>query len=223
MIRLGNSLRVSKCAYCTVQACYKGEFDLLPNFCPMKNLNDVVENAKKELYSNNVSRELATKASLVEAEGYMKWPRLREIIEYSRKLGVKRIGIAFCIGFRREANYTSQALENAGFEVCSVCCKVGGINKLDIGIPKEFTLRKGEFEAICNPIGQAMVLNALETELNVVIGLCVGHDSLFYRYSRAPAVTLIAKDRVTGHNPAAALYTGYYQKIFGIKPSLIRE
>lgn len=63
-----------------------------------------------------------------------------------------------------------------------------------------------------------MILNALETELNVVIGLCVGHDSLFYRYSKAPVVTLIAKDRVTGHNPAAVLYTGYYQRIFGINP-----
>lgn len=217
------SLGVIKCAYCTVLACYKGEFEHLPNFCPMKNLVDTVERSREELFSNSVSRELATKASFVEAEGYMRWPRLREIIEYSRKLGIERIGIAFCIGLRREANYTSQALENAGFEVYSVCCKVGGINKLDLGIPREFTLEKGDFEAICNPIGQAMILNALETELNVVIGLCVGHDSLFYQYSRAPAVTLIVKDRVTGHNPAAALYTEYYQEIFGIKPSLIHK
>ncbi len=188
----------------------------------MKNLTDVIKESERELYRNDTSRELATKASLVEVEGYMQWPRLREIIEYSRKLGVKRIGIAFCIGLRREANYASQALENAGFDVYSVCCKVGGINKLDLRIPKEFTLRKGDFEAICNPIGQAMILNAVKTELNVVIGLCVGHDSLFYRYSKAPAVTLIAKDRVTGHNPAAVLYTGYYQRVFGIKPSLAR-
>ena len=215
---MAGSLKASNCAYCTVQACYKGEFEHLPGFCPMKNLADVVEQAREEMFNNEISRELATRASMVEAEGYMRWPRLREIMEYSRKLGIKRIGIAFCIGLRREANYASQALENAGFEVYSVCCKVGGINKLDLGIPKEFTLRKGDYEAICNPIGQAMILNALETELNVVIGLCVGHDSLFYRYSKAPVVTLIAKDRVTRHNPAAVLYTGYYQRIFGINP-----
>ncbi len=215
---MASSLKVSNCAYCTVLACYKGEFEHLPSFCPMKNLADVVEQAREEMFNNEISRELATRASMVEAEGYMRWPRLREIMEYSRKLGIKRLGIAFCIGLRREANYASQALENAGFEVYSVCCKVGGINKLDLGIPKEFTLRKGDYEAICNPIGQAMILNTLETELNVVIGLCVGHDSLFYRYSKAPVVTLIAKDRVTGHNPAAVLYTGYYQRIFGINP-----
>lgn len=47
------------------------------------------------------------------------------------------------------------------------------------------------------------------------IATCVGHDSLFYRYSDAPVTTAVTKDRVTGHNPAAALYTAdsYYQRL----------
>ena len=67
---------------------------------------------------------------------------------------------------------------------------------------------------MCNPILQARLLNQAHTELNVVIGLCVGHDSLFYKYSNAYTTTLVTKDRVTGHNPAAALYTAnsYYRK-----------
>ena len=71
---------------------------------------------------------------------------------------------------------------------------------------------------MCNPILQARLLNQAKTDLNVVIGLCVGHDSLFYRYSDAYVTTLVTKDRVTGHNPAAALYTSnsYYKKTFGI-------
>ena len=45
----------------------------------------------------------------------------------------------------------------------------------------------------------------------MVVGLCVGHDSLFYKYSDAPVTTAITKDRVLSHNPAGALYTGYYK------------
>ena len=67
------------------------------------------------------------------------------------------------------------------------------------------------------PVGQAMLLNEAGTDLNVVVGLCVGHDSLFFRHSKAPVTVLIAKDRVTGHNPAAVLYTShsYYSRVKG--------
>ena len=71
------------------------------------------------------------------------------------------------------------------------------------------------YEAICNPILQAQLLNEQKTDLNVIVGLCVGHDSLFIKHSDAPVTTLITKDRVLGHNPAAALYTSnfYYQRL----------
>lgn len=59
---------------------------------------------------------------------------------------------------------------------------------------------------MCNPILQAKQLNAGKTDLNVVIGLCVGHDSLFNKYSDALVTTLLTKDRVPGHSAAAALY-----------------
>ena len=68
---------------------------------------------------------------------------------------------------------------------------------------------------MCNPILQAKILNQEQTDLNVVIGLCVGHDSMFYKYSEALCTTLVTKDRVLGHNPAAALYQAdsYYAKL----------
>ena len=56
---------------------------------------------------------------------------------------------------------------------------------------------------------QAKLLNKHKVDLNVVIGLCVGHDGLFYRYAEGLTTTLITKDRITGHNPAAPLYTAY--------------
>jgi uncharacterized metal-binding protein len=47
------------------------------------------------------------------------------------------------------------------------------------------------------------------------VGLCVGHDSLFFRHSEAPVTVLVAKDRVLAHNPAAGLYlsSSYYRRL----------
>ena len=44
----------------------------------------------------------------------------------------------------------------------------------------------------------------------------MGHDIIFNQYSKAPVSTLIVKDRVTGNNPAAAIY-GYHRRkdLFG--------
>ena len=68
---------------------------------------------------------------------------------------------------------------------------------------------------MCNPIAQAFVLNDEQTEFNIVMGLCVGHDSLFLKYSNAPCTVLAAKDRLPGHNPLAAIYTidSYYRSL----------
>jgi uncharacterized metal-binding protein len=51
--------------------------------------------------------------------------------------------------------------------------------------------------------------------MNIIVGLCVGHDMLFAKYSSAPVTTLVVKDRVTGHNPAAVLYgqNFYYKRL----------
>jgi uncharacterized metal-binding protein len=53
--------------------------------------------------------------------------------------------------------------------------------------------------------------------MNVVVGLCIGHDINFIKYSKAPTTVLVVKDRVTTHNPAAVLYSRYYKnKYFDI-------
>ena len=74
-------------------------------------------------------------------------------------------------------------------------------------------MRPGTFEPLCNPIAQARILNRVGTDMNVIMGLCVGHDMLFTKHADAPTTTLVAKDRVTGHNPVAVLNgTGFYYK-----------
>ena len=108
-----------------------------------------------------------------------------------------------------EAKIFTKILRKHGFEVYGVCCKTGSLDKLQVGMEVKDPKKVPK---ICNPILQAQVLNEANTDLNIAIGLCVGHDSLFYKYSDALVTTLVAKDRVTGHNPCAPLYTlnSYY-------------
>jgi hypothetical protein len=66
------------------------------------------------------------------------------------------------------------------------------------------------FEAGCNPIVQAEILKSEDTDLNIIVGLCIGHDIQFTSNSATPVTTLIVKDRLTGHNPFSTLYSGYH-------------
>jgi uncharacterized metal-binding protein len=122
------------------------------------------------------------------------------------------LGIAFCAGLHEEARTLAAILEAQGFEVVSVVCKVGATPKEAIGLLDGEKVRMGEFESMCSPIAQAAVLNAERAEFNIMVGLCVGHDSLFLKYAAAPCTVLVAKDRVLAHAPAAALHTAgsYY-------------
>jgi uncharacterized metal-binding protein len=148
-------------------------------------------------------------ASYVESAFYMKKTRLEEIIEFSGKMKYQRLGVAFCIGLSEEARAASEAFSRY-FEVISVCCKVCGINKENLGLKK---VRSEAFEATCNPAGQAEILNRAKTDLNIIIGLCIGHDMIFTKLSEAPVTTFIVKDRVLAHNPAGVVYSNYYKKI----------
>jgi uncharacterized metal-binding protein len=149
-------------------------------------------------------------ASAIEGRHYGKETRLGEVILLAEELGYQRIGLAFCIGLSEEAKVVDEILSNH-FEVISVCCKVCGIDKRDFDLPQISS--KGQ-EVMCNPAGQAQLLNEAGTQLNVLCGLCVGHDAIFTRLSDAPVTTLIAKDRVLAHNPAGAIYSRYIRKRF---------
>lgn len=57
----------------------------------------------------------------------------------------------------------------------------------------------------CDPAYQADYLNSMNTDLNVNVGLCLGHGLIFQKHSKAPVTTLIVKDFATKHNPLANL------------------
>ena len=141
-------------------------------------------------------------------------PRIVEIVEFARRMGYARLGLVFCIGLRRQAAVVHEILATNGFEVASVSCKVGGVAKTAIGLDaKDQVDRTASHETMCNPVMQAMVVNAAATDFNILLGLCVGHDSLFFKHAKAMGTVLAVKDRLLGHNPLAAIeqYDSYYR------------
>ena len=216
------------CARCStklaIRICQK-ENGKAPPVCPTINHTRTLENALKELKKPDVM-EFARQASIQEAEGYdgrnrgyeflkPSKPRIVETMEFAHKMKFKRLGLVFCIGLRKEAKVVENLLFSNGFEVVSAVCKVGREPKETVGVRDDQKICIGKFEGMCNPIAQAYILNAEQTEFNLVIGLCVGHDSLFLKYSKALCTVLAVKDRLLGHNPLSAIYNiaSYYRTL----------
>ena len=190
------------CAQCHAKSCHLGDGNY-PPFCPEQTMpEELIRDAMKE-YEDEKVRRVAIAAAETESENYCRMTRAAETVEFARKIGAKRIGLAHCVGLLAEAGIMARILWKNGFEVVSISCKCGEQKKADIGI-SEACHNTGV--NICNPILQAKYLNAQKTDLNILIGLCVGHDSLFYKYSEALVTTLVSKDRVMAHNTAGALY-----------------
>lgn len=220
-----------RCAKCRVtrKICQK-EDGTGPSFCPTLNENQVISEALRT-YEDPHIREFARRASIQEGECYANRgsrkksyispvkTRVQEVCEFAAKMNYKKLGIAFCSGLQEEASLLQDILEKQGFYVISVICKVGRVPKEQLHIKEQEKINPGQFESMCSPIAQAYLLNAKGTDFNIVVGLCVGHDSLFLKHSEAPCTVLVVKDRVLGHNPVAALYTsaGYYRKLSQVK------
>jgi len=149
---------------------------------------------------DNDNETVARSATLVESHGYCKKTRIEEAMGFARRCRCERLRIAFCVGLRRAAAVIARALTANGFTLDSVACKNGGFGRQLLQIDDADNVHPGAFEAMCNPIGQAHFLEKPGTRLNIVVGLCVAHDSLFIKYSGAPVTVLAAKDSVLGHN-----------------------
>jgi uncharacterized metal-binding protein len=201
------------CAACGVLNCYR-RTGIFPGACLTTTTDDATKaHAKRAYLGRGKDARMARAAAEVEGTYYGRLTRVEEIIAFANRIGAKKIGIATCIGLIEETRVFVKVLKANDLEPYAVLCKVGSVDKTEIGIPDALKVQKGAYEAICNPVLQAELLNHWKSDLNVIVGLCVGHDSLFIRHSDAPVTTLITKDRVTGHNPAAALYTsGFYYK-----------
>lgn len=201
------------CGDCHVAACEQNGKPY-PKFCMTTSLDPALLEESLRCYEENEEDgRVARIAAEVEREGYRQWPRVKEALEFASRLGAKRIGVATCVGLLPETRILTKLLRAHHFEVVVAGCKTGATPKSRLGLDYQEDGPVGPIA--CNPILQAKILNDAKTDLNLVMGLCVGHDSLFYKYAQALTTTLVTKDRVMGHNPVAALYTAgtYYDDL----------
>lgn len=196
------------CSDCAILACRSKNEEKYPPFCLTAKADPELVNETIELYKNNEELgNISRVSACIEGEFYGRLTRVEETIEFIKRMGYKKIGIASCVGLMNETRMFARILKAHGIKYYTVGCKVGAVDKTVIGVPNEKKLNGGcGHESMCNPILQAKTLAAQKTDFNIVVGLCVGHDTLFLKYSQAPTTVMIVKDRVLQHNPAAALY-----------------
>lgn len=192
------------CAMCGIKAC-KNNIENAPNGCP--SLNKDMKELVKE-YGTEENIKIAQVSAILSCQKGK--TRIEETMEFANRCGYKKLGLAFCNALSNEAKIIDKVFKYNGFETASIMCKVGGISREEIGLDDNGV-------KLCNPIAQAKFLNESKTDLNIIIGLCIGHDSLFIKYSEAPVTVLAVKDRVLAHNPLGAIYlseSSYKNKLF---------
>ena len=189
------------CVDCGLNGCRKPDGPH-PAFCPANGFDLENETWLQERLAEPENR-CAIEAAAVSAGRAIddKLSRLEETVVLAKGLGVKKIGVAACVSLAPEARAAAKALRAEGFDVVGAICKMGTITHADLDL---HVGRKPE-SVLCNPIYQAKVLNDERTDLNVVIGLCAGHDSLFIKYADALCTTLVVKDWKYDHHSVLAL------------------
>jgi uncharacterized metal-binding protein len=172
-----------QCAECTGFICRGGKREAAPDNCPMH--GDFPE--FQDLYAGEGAREFLRQSSLVEAAGYCRWTRLREIGEFATRMGYRRLGVAHGPDMKLQARKVATGLETFGIE---------GILPPQASSDKDFW-----------PSSQAEFFTDVGAELIVVGGMSLVHEVILIRAATIPVVALVARDTRLAHNPVAALYT----------------
>ncbi len=134
--------------------------------------------------------------------------RVAELVYFLTEMNYKRIGLAYCVDLDQQTKVLANVLDKF-FDVRSVCCKVQNTGHATKR-PAYSVDNVGQSFVPCNPVAQAEVLNQMETQFNVMVGLCIGCDSIFTQTSHVPVSTLFVKDRMLANNPIGAIYSDYY-------------
>ena len=207
-----------QCSYCGKRSCMGGDIENAPEFCPSKLKPETLKEARVKL-DNPETKQMAQDVARTWKDIANK-NRIELTMEYARVRGYKRLGLAFCAGLADEAKLLTNAFINEGFDVISATCMCGALCSDDVGLPEEDKIFSGGRQPMCNPIGQAALLDEGGSELNVMLGLCVGDDVLFIKHSKAPVTVVAVKDYALAHNPLGALYTsgGFFSRINTSQP-----
>ncbi|MDD7740862.1 MAG: DUF1847 domain-containing protein [Fusicatenibacter sp.] len=203
----------NSCIDCGVFNCGRQD-KKYPDFCLTTGLTKEEYEELEELYHDPINQRIAVASAEVEGAFYQQLTRVEETMEFAKRIGAKKLGIASCVGLIQESKLLAKILRLNGFEVYGAACKVGAMKKTEtVGLDEAYTCQTGN--VMCNPIAQAKLLAKQGVDLNIMMGLCCGHDSLFLKYAKGPTTVLVVKDRVLGNNPVQALYqaSAYYKRL----------
>jgi uncharacterized metal-binding protein len=192
------------CRHCATAGSVRGEERRMPSTCPTLTHAPLARGVRSYLSPGRQElMRIADEAPFAE-DGALR-SRVEELAHFARRSGMRRIGIAFCVSMRAEAQRLADKLEAEGLETSLVCCRVGAVDTAEIGLPKA---DPAKFVSTCNPVAQARLLDEARVELVAAVGLCMGHDLVLQQESVAPVTTLVVKDRVHDHSPIRALRDG---------------
>lgn len=214
-----NEIAKYNCALCYENGCYKKNMDkvTMPK-CPTKYEKERIDEITKKY--NGEELKIAKVAAEIAVDRYGGKSRIEETIEFIKKMEYKKVGLAFCYALKEEARLFANLLdvtlnaktvltptkneeiskkdkEAVKIKLESVMCKMGSIDREKLGL-KDFD---SDSIPMCNPIAQAIFLNEQKAKVNILLGLCVGHDYLFNMFAEAPSIVLAVKDRLYDHNP----------------------
>ncbi|MGB8930345.1 MAG: DUF1847 domain-containing protein [Anaeromyxobacteraceae bacterium] len=189
------------CLHCKTAASFTGDTARMPSRCPTRTHAAVARDTTPYLDPERRALMRAADGTPFADDGRLR-TRVEELVAFARARGMRRVGVAFCVSLIREAQQLGRVLEAEGLAPALVCCRVGAIDYSGIDLPKA---HPEKFAAICNPAGQAKLLNAAKVDLVAQVGLCVGHDLILQEECDAPVTTLVVKDRALDHNPVLAL------------------
>ncbi len=193
-----------QCAECPSKLCLMGPSEDGPESCPMTTSPDIFEDAR-DIVAKPEIRKMFKGVARTWKDSALSKNRIEEVMIYARNMGFNKLGLAFCIGLADQARVVSALFEKRGFEVVSGCCMTGGFCSDDVGLSEDDKIYADGRQPQCNPVGQALIMNKFGTDINILVGLCVGDDTLFIKHSDAPVTVLAVKDRIHFHNPLAAI------------------
>lgn len=172
----------------------------IPSACPTRAMPEVFEKAGETYRKEGEDARTLWKAfSRLVGTGGASRSRVEHIIEFSTSAGFKTIGIAGCVRYITEMQFLRKLFAKYGFESHVAVCKMDGLGFDDIRIEKESDW------IICNPLAQAELLNGLQCDLNVTLGLCMGHDLIFGKYSEAYVTNLVVKEKISDDAPSQTI------------------
>ena len=90
------------CSDCSRLGCRSASEDQYPPFCLTTNVDRELLDETLEIYRNDeLQGRIARTSACIEGEFYGRLTRVEETIEFIRRMGFKKIGIASCVGLMR--------------------------------------------------------------------------------------------------------------------------